>query len=96
MRAVLLPQGRTFAWSADLDGDGLPEWILEDQKIRAVFSTQDGGRWVELNWKKPMPVLCLPQVRSRAPAPSKSGPTAMRWSSPAKDGSEQSGWRTIS
>jgi hypothetical protein len=51
MRVVLLPRGRTFAWSADLDSDGSPEWILENQKIRAVFSAQDGGRWIELNWK---------------------------------------------
>jgi hypothetical protein len=51
MRALLLPRGRTVAWSADLDGDGSPEWILESQKARAVFSTQDGGRWTELTWK---------------------------------------------
>lgn len=51
MRVLLLPRGRTVAWSADLDGDGLPEWVLESQKVRAVFSTQDGGRWMEMNWK---------------------------------------------
>jgi len=51
MRVLLLPRGRTVAWSADLDGDGLPEWVLESQKVRAVFSAQDGGRWMELNWK---------------------------------------------
>ncbi|HEX3743195.1 MAG TPA: beta-galactosidase [Bryobacteraceae bacterium] len=51
MRVVLLPRGRTVAWSADLDGDGSPEWILETQKVRAIFSSQDGGRWMELNWK---------------------------------------------
>jgi hypothetical protein len=50
-RAVLLPRGRTVAWSADLDGDGAPEWILESHRARAVFSTQDGGRWMEFNWK---------------------------------------------
>jgi len=52
MRAVLLPRGRTIVWSADLDGDGSPEWVLENQKIRAVFTSQDGGRWIELNWKE--------------------------------------------
>jgi hypothetical protein len=36
---------------ADLDGDGSPEWILESQKARAIFSTQDGGRWIEFAWK---------------------------------------------
>jgi hypothetical protein len=51
MRVLLLPRGRTVAWSADLDGDGSPEWVLETQKVRAVFSTQDGGRWMEFNWK---------------------------------------------
>jgi hypothetical protein len=51
MRVVLLPRGRTVAWSADLDGDGSPEWVLESQHARAVFSTQDGGRWTEFTWK---------------------------------------------
>jgi hypothetical protein len=51
MRVVLLPRGRTVAWSADLDGDGSPEWVLESQKVRAIFSTQDGGRWMEFAWK---------------------------------------------
>lgn len=40
-----------MAWSADLDGDGSPEWVLETQKVRAIFSAQDGGRWMEFNWK---------------------------------------------
>ena len=51
MRALLLPRGRTVAWSADLDGDGSPEWVLESQRARAVFSSQDGGRWMEFTWK---------------------------------------------
>src|SRR5262249_49178280 len=51
MRAVLLPRGRTVAWSADLAGDGSAEWILESQRARAVFSMQDGGRWIEFTWK---------------------------------------------
>jgi hypothetical protein len=51
MRVVLLPRGRTVAWSADLDGDGSPEWVLESQKVRAIFSGQDGGRWIEFCWK---------------------------------------------
>jgi len=38
-------------YSIDLDGDGSPEWILENQKLRAVVSMQDGGRLVELAWK---------------------------------------------
>jgi len=33
--------------------DGVPEWVLENQKVRAVFSAQDGGRWLEFVWKVP-------------------------------------------
>src|ERR1017187_5311229 len=51
MRVLLLPRGRTVAWTADLDGDGSPEWVLESQKVRAIFSTQDGGRWMEFTGK---------------------------------------------
>jgi hypothetical protein len=51
MRAVLLPRGQTVAWTADLDNDGAPEWVLESARIRAVFSPQDGGRWMEFTWK---------------------------------------------
>lgn len=51
MRVVIAPRGRTVAWTTDLDGDGSPEWILESSKARAVFSSQDGGRWMEFTWK---------------------------------------------
>jgi hypothetical protein len=51
MRLLLIPRGQTVTWSADLDGDGSPEWVIENQKVRAVFSTQDGGRWTEFTWK---------------------------------------------
>lgn len=51
MRVVLVPRIATVAWTADLDGDGAPEWILESAKVRAVFSAQDGGRWMEFTWK---------------------------------------------
>jgi hypothetical protein len=51
IRALLIPRGRTVAWSADLDGDGTPEWILESQKARAIFSGADGGRWMEFTSK---------------------------------------------
>lgn len=51
MRVLLVPRGRTVAWTADLDGDGSPEWVLESQKVRAIFSAQDGGRWMELTAK---------------------------------------------
>jgi hypothetical protein len=51
MRALVAPRNRVVAWSADLDGDGSPEWVLESRQARAVFSTQDGGRWMEFTWK---------------------------------------------
>jgi len=51
MRLLFLPRGQTVAWMADLDGDGSPEWVLESARVRAIFSTQDGGRWTEFLWK---------------------------------------------
>ncbi|MGA2575227.1 MAG: beta-galactosidase [Bryobacteraceae bacterium] len=54
-RFLAIPRGRAVAWSADLDGDGTPEWVLENQKARAVFSAQDGGRWLEFVWKDSAP-----------------------------------------
>jgi hypothetical protein len=51
MRVLVLPRDRTVAWTADLDGDGSREWVLESRRARAVFSTQDGGRWVEFTAK---------------------------------------------
>ncbi len=51
IRVLLLPRNGAIAWTADLDGDGSPEWILESQKVRAVFSSRDGGRWMEFTWK---------------------------------------------
>ncbi|MFN7997904.1 MAG: beta-galactosidase [Bryobacteraceae bacterium] len=51
VRFLVIPRGQTVVWSADLDGDGSPEWILENQRARAVFATQDGGRWLEYVWK---------------------------------------------
>jgi hypothetical protein len=51
MRVVLIPRAATVVWTADLDGDGSAEWILESAQVRAVFSAQDGGRWMEFTWK---------------------------------------------
>ncbi len=51
LRFVVIPRGGTVAYPADLDGDGYDEWLLESQKVRAVFSAQDGGRWLEFAWK---------------------------------------------
>jgi hypothetical protein len=51
MRFAIIPRGEVLAYSADLDGDGDTEWVLENQRVRAVFSGQDGGRWLEFVWK---------------------------------------------
>lgn len=51
MRLVLVPRGRTVAWTADLAGDGYPVWVLESARARAVFSAAAGGRWTEFTWK---------------------------------------------
>jgi hypothetical protein len=50
-RILAVPHVGTVVWSADLDDDGSPEWILESAQARAVFSMQDGGRWMEFTWK---------------------------------------------
>lgn len=50
MRLVLVPRNQTVTWTADLDGDGSPEWVIENQRARAVFSAHD-GRWLEFVWK---------------------------------------------
>lgn len=50
-RFAVIPRGETLVYSTDLDNDGQPEWVLENQRVRAVFSTQDGGRWLEFVWK---------------------------------------------
>jgi hypothetical protein len=47
LRLISLPRNQTVAWTADLDGDGAAEWVLENQRVRAVFSQADGGRWLE-------------------------------------------------
>ena len=51
MRFAVIPRGAALAYSVDLDNDGQPEWVLENQHARAVFSSRDGGRWLEFVWK---------------------------------------------
>jgi hypothetical protein len=50
LRLVALPRNQAITWQADVDGDGIPEHVLENQRARAVFSTA-GGRWLEFVWK---------------------------------------------
>jgi hypothetical protein len=48
---VVIPRDKTVTYSYDLDTDGQPEYVLENQHLRAVFSRPDGGRWLEFVWK---------------------------------------------
>jgi hypothetical protein len=51
LRIASVPRGETIGYTLDLDGDGMPEWVLENQRVRATFSARDGGRWMEFVWK---------------------------------------------
>src|SRR6185295_6907746 len=46
-----LPIGRnqTVAYARDLDGDGVEDRVVENQRVRASFSGSD-GRWMEWVW----------------------------------------------
>jgi hypothetical protein len=48
--ALPLGRGDTIAYARDLDGDGVEDRILENQRVRASFSGVD-GRWMEWVWK---------------------------------------------
>jgi hypothetical protein len=48
---VVIPRDKTVTYSYDLDGSGQPQYVLENQHLRAVFSRPDGGRWIEFMWK---------------------------------------------
>ncbi len=68
IRFVVIPRGAALAYSTDFDDDGQPEWVLENQHLRAVFSSQDGGRWLEFV-SKDSGINVLPEsgtFRSRA------------------------------
>ena len=93
MRALVAPRNRVVAWSADLDGDGSPEWVLESHQARAVFSTQDGGRWMEFTWKDSGTNFLPEQGVFGAPGPWRFARPAMRWNSRARAGGGRYGWR---
>jgi hypothetical protein len=50
-RLAVIPREQTISYSADLASDGAPEFVYENQHLRAVFSRADGGRWLEFVWK---------------------------------------------
>ena len=49
-RAIPLSRGETVVYARDLDGDGIEDRIIENQRVRASFSGAD-GRWMEWVWK---------------------------------------------
>lgn len=89
-RIVAIPRGQTVAYSADLDGDGAPEWVLESQKARAVFSAADGGRWLEYVWKD-SGLNFLPESGALAG----SGPVAVRAADGALEFTTKNWKRTV-
>ncbi len=48
--AIPLGRGETVKYARDLDGDGVADRVLENQRVRASFSGVD-GRWMEWVWK---------------------------------------------
>jgi len=89
-RFLVIPRGQTVAWSADLDGDGSPEWVLENTKVRAVFSAQDGGRWLEFVWKD-----SNLNVLAESGALVGSGPVEVRADGPALEFTGKDWKRTV-
>ncbi len=51
LRMVAVPRGRAITYEADLEGNGVLETVVENARVRAVFSKSDGGRWLEFVWK---------------------------------------------
>jgi hypothetical protein len=48
--AVISPD-EVLVYQLDIDRDGAPEWVLENQKIRVVVSPTEGGRLLEFRLK---------------------------------------------
>jgi len=51
VQIAVLRRDAATSYSVDLDADGQPEYVVENQHLRAVFSRPDGGRWMEFVWK---------------------------------------------
>jgi len=49
-QAIPLSRGETVVYARDLDGDGIEDRVIENQRVRASFSGAD-GRWMEWVWK---------------------------------------------
>ena len=49
-QAIPLGRNETVIYARDLDGDGVEDRIIENQRVRASFSGAD-GRWMEWVWK---------------------------------------------
>ncbi len=51
LRIVAIPRADASSYQADLLGNGAMQQVWENTRLRAVFSHEDGGRWIELYWK---------------------------------------------
>jgi hypothetical protein len=49
-QAISLSRGESVVYARDLDGDGIEDRVLENQRVRVSFSGAD-GRWMEWVWK---------------------------------------------
>src|SRR5689334_11379426 len=92
VRLIAAPRNAAVAWSADLDGDGAQESIIENQRVRAVFSGPDATRWVEYVWKD-AGVNVLPEAGAAANRTAKlDGPTlTMEQAAPSVKSTEVNG-----
>jgi hypothetical protein len=80
--AIPLARGEVIVYSRDLDGDGVEDRIVENQRVRVSFSGAD-GRWMEWIWKD-SGVNLLPDsglLAGSGPATSRAGGTTLefRW-----------------
>jgi hypothetical protein len=89
-QAIPLNRGETVVYARDLDGDGIEDRIIENQRVRASFSGAD-GRWMEWVWKD-SEVNLLP---SSGLLPD-SGPVTVRTSGAALEFHWKKGRRTVS
>ncbi len=58
---VVIPRGGAVRYAAELTGTAGAQTVLENSRIRAVFSQPDGGRWIEFYWKESGKSLLPPE-----------------------------------
>ena len=89
-QAIPLSRGETVMYARDLDGDGVEDRVIENQRVRASFSGVD-GRWMEWVWKD-SGINVLPD----AELPPSSGPVTAHTAGAALELRWKKARRTIS